>query len=195
MKIPNKFKICAVLAALAMPVAGHSQGGAPIPPPPPEPEGLPQMAKDRILERFDKDGDGYLNEEELAEAKRAVAERQAKIEEMQQRHAQRIIKEYDRDGDGKLSAEELIPLLEKHRRMYADLMEASGMAPRPGGHPGPGIHNPDDRRPVIRPGRGEGPREMREHRREHPPQRPERLRRSPITPDDLNELALPKNNG
>lgn len=105
-------------------------------------EAMPEALKARLLREFDKDKDGYLNKEELQAAKKVLAERQAKFEEMQKRHCARIIKKYDKDGDGKLSEEELIPLLETQMRM---LFEARGQnGPRP-------------QRPDFREGRGKGP--------------------------------------
>lgn len=64
----------------------------------PHPEGqrghfVPQHVPKEILEKFDKDGDGKLNE---AEAKAAREARQAEM-----------LKKYDKDGDGKLSEAEL----------------------------------------------------------------------------------------
>ena len=105
-------------------------------------EAMPGALKARLLREFDKDKDGYLDKEELQAAKQALAERQAKFEEMQKRHSARIIKRYDKDGDGKLDQEELIPLLETQMRM---LFEARGQnGPRP-------------QRPDFREGRGKGP--------------------------------------
>lgn len=78
---------------------------------------MPKAMKARLLKEFDKDGDGFLNKDELDAAKKVLAQRQQKFEEMQKRHAARILKQYDKDGDAKLSQEELIPLLENQMRM------------------------------------------------------------------------------
>jgi Ca2+-binding EF-hand superfamily protein len=53
-----------------------------------------------ILERFDKDGDGKLNGEELAAAKKANSGRRERPKKAD------ILKEFDKDGDGKLNEEE-----------------------------------------------------------------------------------------
>ncbi|MBO7521023.1 MAG: EF-hand domain-containing protein [Opitutales bacterium] len=158
---------------------------------------LPEAFKKRILRQFDKDGDGYLNEAELAAAKASLKERRQRFEEMQKKHAQKMIEEFDRDGDGKLSAEELVPLIEKQRRMFAD---ASA--------------RPQNRRPEGRGERGERPRRDRGERPDlpptpaqaqsggsTPPPPPDAQRRGPRpmpnimrhpSPDDLDELAAPK---
>ena len=49
-----------------------------------------------ILDKFDKDGDGKLDDDEQAAMHKAVAERRR----------QEMLKKYDKDGDGKLSKEE-----------------------------------------------------------------------------------------
>jgi Ca2+-binding EF-hand superfamily protein len=53
-----------------------------------------------ILEKFDKDGDGKLNDEELAAAKKAQSGKRERVKQSD------VIKEFDKDGDGKLNAEE-----------------------------------------------------------------------------------------
>ena len=83
----------------------------------------PWMRKE-ILKKFDKDGDGKLNEAERAEAKKAWEAKQAETlkkfdadgdgklnaKERKAAHAARrqemILKKFDKDGDGKLNAEE-----------------------------------------------------------------------------------------
>lgn len=92
---------------------------------------MPAALRARLLKEFDKDKDGYLNKEELDSAKKVLAERQAKFEEMQKRHSGRIIKQYDKDGDGKLSQEELIPLLENQMRMLFEARGKNKPHPRP----------------------------------------------------------------
>lgn len=105
-------------------------------------EAMPDALKARLLREFDKDKDGYLNKEELQVAKKVLAERQAKFEEMQKRHCARIIKKYDKDGDGKLGEEELIPLLETQMRMLFEARGQNGLRAQ---------------RPDFREGRGKGP--------------------------------------
>ena len=57
--------------------------------------GPPPGLRAKLLEKFDKDGDGKLNKEE----------REALRAEMKERHA-KALKEFDKDGDGKLDKEE-----------------------------------------------------------------------------------------
>jgi Ca2+-binding EF-hand superfamily protein len=52
-----------------------------------------------VLEKFDKDGDGKLNDKEMAAAKKASGKRE-RVKQSE------VIKEFDEDGDGKLNAEE-----------------------------------------------------------------------------------------
>ncbi len=95
---------------------------------------LPEFFKKRILNQFDKDKDGFLDDAELAAAKASLVERRNRFEEMQKRHAKRVLKEFDKDNDGKLSAEELVPLIEKQRRMFADISNRRGEPPAPRPH-------------------------------------------------------------
>ena len=53
---------------------------------------------EHLKKRFDRDGDGELNEEEQA----ALDEQKAKMEKQQAE----MVKKYDADGDGKLNQEE-----------------------------------------------------------------------------------------
>ncbi len=70
----------------------------------------PEMRK-RILERFDKDGDGKLNEEERAAARAAREARGGKGKGGEGRGQgagmrKQMIEKFDKDGDGKLNEEE-----------------------------------------------------------------------------------------
>lgn len=212
MKGTMKIKIFAFAAALAS-LAGVSaaqEAGSPAPLPPSAPaerEGrLPENFKARILKDFDRDGDGYLNASELAAAKEFLAQRQAKFEQMQRRHAEKIMEEFDSNSDGRLDLEELIPLLEKQRRMFmeaiADMQTPDGRkrmqeimrGPRDGRRDGrrpeagPGGDRPNPGRGgEFRPGREPGARGDSERGAEGP--RPAPMRRP--SPDDLDELALP----
>jgi Ca2+-binding EF-hand superfamily protein len=53
-----------------------------------------------ILEKFDKDGDGKLNDKELAAAKKAQSGKRERVKRSD------VIKEFDKDGDGRLNDEE-----------------------------------------------------------------------------------------
>lgn len=52
-----------------------------------------------VIEKFDKDGDGKLNEEEREAAKQAMKEKH-------EAHKKEILAKYDTDGDGELSEDE-----------------------------------------------------------------------------------------
>lgn len=87
------------------------------------PEGAKPEANARLLERFDKDGDGKLSDAERAAAKAAMADRGGKGgEEMRAK----LLKEFDKDGDGQLD--------EGERAAAKKAMEARrGDKPRPDG--------------------------------------------------------------
>lgn len=162
---------------------------------------LPESFKNRMLKQFDKDGDGYLNEAELAEAKASLKERRKRFEEMQKKHAERVLKEFDKDGDGKLSAEELVPLIEKQRRMFAEMSSRRG---RPDGVPqvrGERLRakgammpppNVDGETPPPPNADEAAPRQGKQLRPDKRQMRPERPRFRHPMPEDLDELALPK---
>ena len=55
--------------------------------------------REKVLEKFDKDGDGRLSDEERAAARQAFRARLAA-------HKEDILKRFDKDADGKLSDQE-----------------------------------------------------------------------------------------
>jgi Ca2+-binding EF-hand superfamily protein len=70
-----------------------------------------QLERLAVIEQFDKDGDGMLNEEELAAARDAAkGDRPAAGDGAKKRPAskkqQETLEKYDKDGDGKLNAAE-----------------------------------------------------------------------------------------
>ncbi len=72
-----------------------------------------------VIEKFDKDGDGKLNEEERQAARAAGKERmEAKRKEM--------IAKFDKDGDGKLSEEEEQAMREARRKMMMEKFDKDG---------------------------------------------------------------------
>jgi hypothetical protein len=76
--------------------------------------------KDRILEKFDADGDGQLNEEERAAAKDAIKEHRGERRD-------KIKDRIDTDGDGEISDEERRAAWKafkaKHPKLFAKLLE------------------------------------------------------------------------
>jgi Ca2+-binding EF-hand superfamily protein len=60
-------------------------------------EGRP--SREDIIKKFDKDGDGKLNEEEKAELKKKMSEKGRKLPPF-------LVKKFDKDGDGELSEKE-----------------------------------------------------------------------------------------
>lgn len=197
-------KIISIICALsfaAMPM--FAEDGAPKQEKPANADSqkLPESFKNRMLKQFDKDGDGYLNEAELAEAKASLKERRKRFEEMQKKHAERVLNEFDKDGDGKLSAEELVPLIEKQRRMFAEMSSRRG---RPDGVPQVRGERPRAKGAMMPPPNVDGdtppppnadeaaPRQGKQLRPDKRQMRPERPRFRHPMPEDLDELALPK---
>lgn len=66
-----------------------------------------------IIAKFDKDGDGKLNDEERAAAKAAR-------EEMMKARKAEMLKKFDTDGDGKLSDEEEAAMREARKKMMME---------------------------------------------------------------------------
>jgi len=162
MKI-TKLTIPAICAALAMIMTASAEDG--------DKKGnrlegqgkraLPQ----RILEKFDTDGDGKLNESEKSEVKKAMTQRrdenQAKMlrrfdsdkdgtlspeekksaaptikKERKEIH-QAALKQFDKDGDGKLSPEEREGAREWVKKTYPDAIKMAPAGGRRGDNAGP----------------------------------------------------------
>ena len=92
--------------------------------------------REAILKKFDKDGDGKLNEEERAEARKSFGGGRP------QRPPAELIKKFDKDGDGKLNEDE---------RKAAGAEMRKNRGGRPGGDAGK-----SSKRPGKRPAPGEG---------------------------------------
>lgn len=73
-------------------------------------------APPEVIEKFDKDGDGQLNEEER---KAAMEERRARMEERRKK----MLAEFDKDGDGKLNEEERKAAREAMEAKREELLE------------------------------------------------------------------------
>ncbi len=90
----------AALSALAIAVGIATAGDKP------EGKARPEGGADlraKMLERFDKDGDGKLSEAERAEAKKAMGDRDGKGGGDRKTE---ILKRFDKDGDGQLNEAE-----------------------------------------------------------------------------------------
>lgn len=77
----------------------------------------------RLVKRFDKDGDGKLNDEEKAAMDRFIEERRNNNSSRERRgnhHGRReeMLKKYDKDEDGKLSDEERKAMLEDRAKRH-----------------------------------------------------------------------------
>ena len=101
--------LAAAGAAMGRPAADDPLSGPAVPPDPMTergprdggfgPERAPGWARDLLLEKFDANGDGELDD---AEREAAAAFVRARVDE----HRTRLLAEYDADGDGELSREE-----------------------------------------------------------------------------------------
>ena len=108
-------------------------------------EGRP--SREEIIKKFDKDGDGKLNEEEKAELRKKMAERSGGGRKL----PPFLMKKFDKDGDGKLSDEEKA---EARKAMEARRKEMIGKFDKDGD----GKLNEEERKAAMaaRPKPGEG---------------------------------------
>ena len=72
----------------------------------------------QLMKQFDKNGDGRLDEQERAEAKKAINEKRADLQQMRKKFAKDIIAKFDKDGDGKLDETELMAFMEEQRKAF-----------------------------------------------------------------------------
>ncbi|MBT4664917.1 MAG: hypothetical protein HOB63_00190 [Opitutae bacterium] len=72
--------------------------------------------REAILKKFDKDGDGKLNEEERAEARKSFGGGRPP------RPPAELIKKFDKDGDGKLNEEERAALREEGQKRRKEII-------------------------------------------------------------------------
>ena len=139
-----------IAAAIGLSGAAHAEEGSKKRPPhklPPE-----------IIEKFDKDGDGMLNEEEREAAKAARGD-------MEANRRKELLAKFDKDGDGKLSEDEKKAMREAMKKKMLEKFDKDGdgelseeeraearkhMPHRPGGPEGKG------KREGERPGKGGG---------------------------------------
>ena len=79
-------------------------------------EGRP--SREEVMKKFDKDGDGKLNEEEKAELRKKMAERGAgrKVPPF-------ILEKFDKDGDGKLNGDERAEARKAMEARRAEMIE------------------------------------------------------------------------
>lgn len=151
---------------------------------------IPQKFKERILAEFDKDKDGYLNDEELAAAKKAFVERKARFEKMRLEQTKKVMEQFDKNRDGVLSLDELSELVEHNRRMMFEMRSKLGGAEAKGdgSTPPPARFAPDGGK--NRKFRGDASAESRREGRALRRFADYKARRPEIT--DLDSLAKPK---
>ena len=127
-----------IAAAIGLSGAAHAEEGKG-----PRP---PHKLLPEIIEKFDKDGDGKLNEEEHAAVKAARGEMEAD-------RKKEMIAKFDKDGDGTLNEEEKTAAREEMKKKMLEKFDKDGdgvlseeeraemrkaMPPRPGGPDGKG---------------------------------------------------------
>ena len=123
-----KKTVLIIAAAIsAMPVFAQSEdpgrGGEKAAAAAPDIAGLDLQTRIQLMKQFDRDGDGRLNEEERAEAMKALREKTADLAEMRRKFAREIIAKFDKDGDGKLSREERRAMFEEARKKREELFK------------------------------------------------------------------------
>ena len=79
-------------------------------------EGRP--SRQEVMKKFDKDGDGKLNEEEKAELRKKMAERGAG-----RRIPPLVLEKFDKDGDGKLNEDERATARKAMEARRAEMIE------------------------------------------------------------------------
>lgn len=78
-------------------------------------EGEGRLGKKRILEQFDKDNDGKLNDEEKAEAMAAMKDKMG--DDAPEKLRERLKAHFDKDGDGELNEQEKAQMEEHLKKM------------------------------------------------------------------------------
>lgn len=100
-----------IAAAIGLSGAAHAQNG--------KGERGERKLPPEILEKFDKNGDGKLDEEERKAAREAMAEMRANREK-------EMLAKYDKNGDGKLDGEERKIMRENMRKMMHKRFDNDG---------------------------------------------------------------------
>lgn len=104
--------------AIALPAFAQEQEKAPAPAPAKEKMQCPAKIKARILKKYDKDGDGKLNDAECAELRKVMQQKMAKREEFCKKRVARVLEKFDKDGDKKLDETEIRAFLDEQRRVF-----------------------------------------------------------------------------
>ena len=104
--------------AMALPSFAQEQEKAPAPAPAKEKMQCPIKIKARILKKYDKDGDGKLNDAECAELRKVMQQKMAKREEFCKKRVARVLEKFDKDGDKKLDETEIRAFLDEQRRVF-----------------------------------------------------------------------------
>ena len=81
--------------------------------------GMPPKLREKLLEKFDANGDGHLDETERAAAKSAMQAKRAE-------RKQQILAEFDVDGDGQLNAEEKAAAKEAFKAKMKERFDENG---------------------------------------------------------------------
>jgi Ca2+-binding EF-hand superfamily protein len=123
MKTRTLIVIAAVIGLFG---AAHAEGS--------KEERRPHKLPSEIIEKFDTDGDGKLNEEERAAAKDA--------------HKKEILEKFDTDGDGELNAEEKKAAHEARKKRLLERFDKDG----------DGELNDEERAEIPKRPGGKGPR-------------------------------------
>ena len=104
-------RLIVIAAAIGLSGAAHAEEG--------KKERPPHKLPPEIIEKFDKDGDGKLNEEERETAKAARGDMEAS-------RRKEILEKFDADGDGKLSDEEKKAMREAMKKKMLEKFDKDG---------------------------------------------------------------------
>ena len=77
-----------------------------------------QKLRRALVEQFDRDGDGRLDQRERRQAARALRRLSKRMGENRQNRRAKLIQKYDLDGDGNLGPGELPPRVQQRLRRF-----------------------------------------------------------------------------
>ena len=98
--------------------------------------------RQKMLEKFDKNGDGKLDEDEKKAAREAFQKRkEGQNGPRGEEFKKKMLEKFDKNGDGKLDPEEMKAAREAFQKMRAEKGGEKGKERRPGGKPKPPAKN------------------------------------------------------
>lgn len=83
------------------------------------------VSRIKILKQFDKNSDGVLDDEEKAEARKALKDKSIEIVDMKKKHVKDIMAKYDLNRDGVIDLQELESYLDSQRKLFESMQARS----------------------------------------------------------------------